>query len=428
MRISAKAKALYAILLLGVLQLNVSAQDFAERIKADPGIACGVYHPYIHGDMSDTPAPKGYKPFYVSHFGRHGSRYHTTESYFKAAMEGLSKADEMGILNETGKQLYADVQTLLKAHNGMEGELSPLGGREHKAIAARMYARFPEAFNSRTRTEVECVASTITRCIISMANFSESLSSCRPELDFTFFTGKKYFEYIMKEGPYRKEISAGCKAFSDSLRTAICRHDKMYSSIFTDLEKAGEAVKNPQSFMYSLYMAGAICLDLDFLGLDIFKYFDNEELVQQAKVRSGKMYAEYGNSAEWGEKSSIAADDLLKDFIAKADAAMKDESRRAADLRFGHDTGILPLMGLIGIKEMSERIPSDGSWEYWTSCDRIPMASNFQMVFFRNRKGEVLVKMLYNEQETTIPALTPTTGPYYSWETLRSYLQSKVSD
>ena len=50
------------------------------------------------------------------------------------------------------------------------------------------------------------------------------------------------------------------------------------------------------------------------------------------------------------------------------------------------------------------------------------MGSNLQMVFFRNRKDDVLVKILYNERETAIPAVPAYSGPYYKWDDLRAYL------
>ena len=53
------------------------------------------------------------------------------------------------------------------------------------------------------------------------------------------------------------------------------------------------------------------------------------------------------------------------------------------------------------------------------------MATNLQMIFYRNKKDEVLVKMLYNEQEVTIPALVPASGPYYEWNELYRYLNQK---
>ena len=50
------------------------------------------------------------------------------------------------------------------------------------------------------------------------------------------------------------------------------------------------------------------------------------------------------------------------------------------------------------------------------------MGTNLQMVFYQNRKGEVLVKILYNERETRIPAVPTFQGPYYRWDDLKAYL------
>ena len=46
-----------------------------EKIKDDPSYALGVYRLYPTEFKEQTPVPKGYKPFYISHYGRHGSRY-----------------------------------------------------------------------------------------------------------------------------------------------------------------------------------------------------------------------------------------------------------------------------------------------------------------------------------------------------------------
>ena len=51
------------------------------------------------------------------------------------------------------------------------------------------------------------------------------------------------------------------------------------------------------------------------------------------------------------------------------------------------------------------------------------MCGNIQIVFFRNRKGEVLVKFLLNENEVGIPVDTDR-YPYYRWEDVRSYYET----
>ena len=222
-----------------------------------------------------------------------------------------------------------------------------------------------------------------------------------------------------------KTISRKVRVREDSVRKADCGYDKLFDKLFTDKQKAKELIKKRQDFVNSVYMVGSICLDLDYLNLDLLKYIDVEELVPQVYVRSDRLYGECCNSAEYGDVSNCSADDLLADFLSKADAALEDGSRRAADLRFGHDTGLMPLMGLMGVKELAAQYNMVGAHEHWFTYDVVPMGSNFQMIFYRNKKGNVLVKMLYNEQETCIPALAPAEGPYYSWPELREYLNSK---
>ena len=51
------------------------------------------------------------------------------------------------------------------------------------------------------------------------------------------------------------------------------------------------------------------------------------------------------------------------------------------------------------------------------------MASNLQMVFYRNRAGKVLVKFLYQEQERMLRNLESVTGPYYDWETVKANIR-----
>ena len=54
------------------------------------------------------------------------------------------------------------------------------------------------------------------------------------------------------------------------------------------------------------------------------------------------------------------------------------------------------------------------------------MGCNLAMVFYRNRKGEVLVKLLENEKETTIPAIPSYCGPYYRWEDFKEYCSRRM--
>ena len=51
------------------------------------------------------------------------------------------------------------------------------------------------------------------------------------------------------------------------------------------------------------------------------------------------------------------------------------------------------------------------------------MASNLQIIFYRNKSNDVIVKFLYQEQETRLRGLEPFYGPYYKWETVKANLE-----
>lgn len=50
------------------------AQATREEIFDNIAVTGGVYYAYPAPGVQ-TKAPKGYEPFYISHFGRHGSRW-----------------------------------------------------------------------------------------------------------------------------------------------------------------------------------------------------------------------------------------------------------------------------------------------------------------------------------------------------------------
>ena len=54
------------------------------------------------------------------------------------------------------------------------------------------------------------------------------------------------------------------------------------------------------------------------------------------------------------------------------------------------------------------------------------MAANLQMIFFRNNRGDILVKFLHNEREVHIPIATDI-FPFYHWADVRTYLEEIVN-
>ena len=53
---------------------NIRAQTSPAEIAENPERSGGIYRSYDYRPGPAYPVPKGYMPFYISHYGRHGSR------------------------------------------------------------------------------------------------------------------------------------------------------------------------------------------------------------------------------------------------------------------------------------------------------------------------------------------------------------------
>ena len=445
-------KKLFITSLLMAFCLSLGAQEAAVKLfTEDPDRASNNMHSYEFKPIHDTKAPKGFKPFYISHYGRHGSRYEQNSTFARAAEEAFAVLDSLNLLTDAGKSLYSDVEAVVEAHKGMEGSLTPRGAREHRMLAERMVERFPEVFKDKDRPEVNSFSSTNFRCIVSMCNFTNSLAAQRPQLDFTFTSAERFMSYINpslsvrrpgEQPAPRPAMSAEMMArmrggssdaprkFSPAEGQPGYDFTRFLKPLFTDYDAALKAIGNPEPFVKAIYTTGGLCQLIDFLGIDIYrKYFTPEELVYFWASGNDSIYRMWGGSVENGDVIRYAIRPLLKDFIDKADAAIQPGSHRAADLRFGHDTSLLPLFALMGVDDPQHRVmPYQQAHNMgWYSFFQIGMAANCQMIFYRNKKGEVLTKVLYNEEEVMIPGVEPVSGPYYRWEDLKARFLEQIS-
>ena len=74
--------------------LAIILQIALEVFSKDPGLSAGSLCGYHPQDTLTTPAPKGYKPIYISHIARHGSRYISNGSSDRSSTRGSSLRSE----------------------------------------------------------------------------------------------------------------------------------------------------------------------------------------------------------------------------------------------------------------------------------------------------------------------------------------------
>lgn len=418
-------------------------QELMRLLQEKPERSAPLLYNYeAQSKIIDTPAPKGFKPFYVSHYGRHGSRYHCVEQFFMSPMAVLDSLDAHNLLTDEGRSVLGDMQIIADAHEGQIGYLTHKGARQHQDIAGRLYRRCPELFNQKDRREVYCVSTAVPRCIQSMANFCLELGRENPSLEITMDAGERFTKYLCNDEGVPHD-NAREVFVRDSVLNANLDPTRLLAALTTDAEEAVKYMKGgARKFFAELLNAGSIGQCLDIQDPYIYRHFTADEIYGIFSYYNVRFYTIMNASVENGRSRDLIGARVLKDIAEKADAAIgmctcDAEAGHAgadcgggnghcADLRFGHDAGLGPILSLLRLAgfEKEEKMAKsiDGKWY---SFEGMPMASNLQMIFYRNKKGEVLVKFLFNEYETSIPSLGP--GPYYRWSLIREYLVSKIS-
>ena len=369
--------------------------------------------PYEYFHTPETQAPAGYRPFYISHYGRHGSRSNWESPSYGKVLNSFEKAHEAGILTEEGEKAYETVKTVISLHNHMDGRLTPLGAKEHRQIADRMYNKYNSVFSGAKK--VRAVSSVVPRCIVSMAAFTGELLSHNSNLDISWDTGEEYMNYLSSEDTREKRHEA--REIINEYRNAHVRDTMFFAShIFTDIDKAHEVVGSIDKMTRRAMEIAIICGSFE-LDDSLLRCIAPEDLEYSSKIYSLDLYLRQCNSVEFGD-SRMAVPEMkafMDDFISKADEAIAG-GPTVADLRFGHDYHLLAIAALIGVKGIAERLTAEEAMD-WPGWLYTPFAGNLQAVFYRNKAGNILVKFFINEREATL--LNMEGGPYYDWQALK---------
>ena len=440
-------KRLNLLLLFLLLSVSMASAQSVEAVKKTlklyPDLAYATYATYPAIPLQPiVEAPKGYEPFYISTITRHGSRYQNTpnKNFYIEKINMFKKLDEAGLLTDMGKQIYKHMCDAEKAQEKYIAELSPLGARQLRAMGERAYARFTPIF--KDGGNLECITSVYNRCMQSLQAYIDGVTSNAPNMKYNIVCDEQT-QYMLR--PYDKLSKAydvdrpafvqftNRGAWLKDLRRWAKDHPDMpvLKYVFTDVEAALALVKKlPFDMAHSI-----------FNGLLFMKNFEVGDPTLHAKLFSEEeIYNIYVyKSFHWMCTRSCENIDVMKvrhkyirpllmHFIDNADAVLSGKSDAKAHLRCTHDTNIMPLLSLFGFKDAvayyKEGDVEQSAVSAMTS-KTIPMAANLQLVFYRNAKGNVLVRVMLNEQDEVLPIKTKT-PMFYRWKDLRRYLISRA--
>lgn len=409
-----------------VIFLSISLMAWAQggildELRADPRKAYGNDYPYNHSASRLSPAPKGYKAFYVSHYARHGSRYYWNDTLYKELDTLLAAAHNNHLLTAEGEFFNARFREAEDELMAGISELTPLGWEQHRDIARRMYERFPEVF--RKGGDILAISSLSGRCVMSMAAFCLEMTRCNPKLVINEQSSRFTLDGVVpddKENPRLRKFPKATPRYEGNMSGFPHSHalrDSIIKRVFISTEGLPGNIRKIAGSLSSLYTS---LPNIDHEGM-------MGGILSDSEIAAGWEYSNL-SSYSWVFSGKYKMIPILEDILAKADAVISGESGRLADLRFGHDGCIGPLTVLMGLNgaDLDPEDPYEvkNCYQNWQTC----MASNIQLVFYRSKKDDdILVKCLLNESEATLPIPTDT-FPYYKWDELRKFYLERCKE
>lgn len=414
------------------LSTALFAQNPRQDFKNNRDMAADGYWAYPGPTSQLTPAPEGYTPYYISHYGRHGSRWFINPKDYEEPVSILNEADKAGKLTATGKDVLRKMKLLADAARDRYGELTPLGAEQHKGIALRMIRNFPEVFAGVTN--IDARSTVVIRCILSMENALQQLLTVNPQLRITHdasYHDMYYMNLADKKLEGMKFTDATKKIFR-AFEDKYIKPDRLMNELFNDKDYWKKNVKAQALFSKLIKNAGNIQSTELRHQISLWPLFNDTEIYNNWKTNNAWWYITYGGSPLSGGVQPFTQRNLLRNIILTADSCLR-LAHPGATLRYGHDTMVMPLTCLLDLDGLGKTINNleDIDREKWCDYNIFPMGCNIQFVFYRKSgadpsdTSDILVKVLRNENEATLPIPTDM-APYYHWNDVRAYYLKKL--
>ncbi len=407
---------------------NLHAQSSEEIRSFDAKYMTELYrvYPIENIDKKLSPAPKGYEPFYISQLSRHGSRWHSGTSIYKKTLPLLQSAYDADELTELGKRYLLDCKMLVADAENRNGELTQTGMEQHRGIARRMVQNFPEIFAKGKACRLDCRSTIVPRCILSMAAAVSEYTRLVPNVEVRMESSED--NAYLKAYTGLNSIKDEALPLSDSLRRAYMPDTKPFMArIFKENSSVASTI-NANDFMYNLFLLNAIKDSAPIAGVDPNRYlFTEEEQAAVWRASNIRRYALTGPSKPYISAIIEGIKPFVRNVIECADRAIAEGDYQAT-LQYAHDVTIIPFVKFMGIECGNLTTDDYANVSYkWRINEVTPMATNVQMIFYRNKQNDILVKIMHNEREQIIdPTIAkPAEGVYYRWSELREYMLAK---
>ncbi len=414
-----------AVAALALLAMSAAVRD---DFKANPLLCTNNYLAYPDKNLPALAhAPAGYEPFFINHYGRHGSRWLIDGGEYSRPIAMLEKGAQAGQLTKRGQEVLGILRQVYAASQGRLGELSDVGHEQHQGIARRMYRNFPQVFVDGA--PVTARSTVVIRCILSMQNEVDVLASLNPRLNITTDASEATMYYMNYTDTVVTKLRADNRAAINAYKEKWVNPDHMLKRLFKDMKWARANVDDARAIMLDLFdVASNMQSHHEFEGTSLMDLFSKDDQYSVWRYFNVRWYYYCGETPLTYNRVDYMEANLLRNFIEDADRAVSCQGPAGASLRFGHESVVLPLCCLMGLNGADYRTADlETLDQHWQTYKIFPMAANVQFVYFRKPgSDDILVLPLLNEHAAALPVPTDM-APFYHWSAVREYYLNKLS-
>lgn len=427
-------KLLITAVLVSAVFSGASAQDnkalmIEKEVKADINRAAGMFYArYTAKAPKDTPAPKGKKPFYINHYGCPGPYYLDKSEYYTETYAVFAKADSLGKLTKLGKDVLRRITLLAQDAKDRDGELTERGAQQSRTLVKQMMDRFPDMFTPKGYYSVRSIVE--NRCIMTMQEGLLQLSSSlRPIVarSKASLQERRFMDPVDNELTSQRLdslTSITYERFTD-LNT---NDNRLMSSLFNDMNYV---MTNIDAFKLSkqLFILAGNVQHSSYAGVfSLFDIFTPKEIHRHWRKQNAWHYINYGGCKLNGGWQAYLQRSTLRNMIHMGDSMLK-RYNPLMHLRYTNATTIMSLVCLMDLNGYGLHTANlDSLEDYgWANYRIAPLGGSIMMIHYRTDRDDpdVLVKVLLNGEEATLPIPTDC-APYYHWQDVKRYYLRKL--
>ena len=406
-----------------------TALSVEDEIKANPECSGGIIYSLPTGMRhTDTPAPDGKKPFYISHFGCSTSYYLEDQKQYTDPIATLAKADSLNMLTPLGKDVLQRLNIIYIDAKHRAGELTIAGTKQMKELAQEMVDHFPDMFVNGTYLDARSIVR--NHNIMTMQEATTQIARHCPTMDVRIKSSHSNDAWMivrdkeLEADRFNVETETYYQKFIQDNRNS----QRLMESLFVSNDYVKTHIDANELSDQLFLLAGTIQNTPLKETVTLFDIFTPQEIFQHWRISNAKYYISYGAFEQNGGIQPFSQRAPLRNLLHQGDSIKKLDFP-VVHLRYSSRGMVMALICLMELNDFGLKTSDLYQLEKqgWADYRLAPFGANVQVIYYRKDKNDdnILVKVLLNGEEARLPVKTDM-APYYNWQEVKRYYLRKL--